>query len=1083
MWIVRLALRRPFTVAVLAIAMLLFGVMATSRMRKDIFPTGNIPVVIVVWSYPGLTAEDMERRVVLITERALSTTVNGISRIESQSISGIGIVKVYFEEDTNIGAAIAQIASGSNTITRILPPGITPPVVIQYNASNVPVAQLTLSSETLAESEIFDYGLNFIRVKLFTIPGLSIPAPYGGKQRQVMIDIDPHAVAARGLAPQDVINAVLASNLITPAGTIRIGQTEYDVTINNSPAQIAQMADFPLKLAGGAIVRLGDIARVHDGFAVQQNIVRIDGRRATYLSILRKAGASTLAVVDATHDAIPFIKATAPPGLEIKLDFDQSVFVRAAISGVVREAVIAAVLVSLMVLVFLGSWRGVIIVSTSIPLSIATGLIGLYLLGNSMNVMTLGGLALAIGMLVDDATVEIENIQRNRHLGKQVTRAILDGASQIAVPALAATSTICVVFFPVVLLTGPARFLFAALALAVVMSMLASYLLSRTLVPALADKLLPGEPLEREGKTRWDRFNLARDRAFDRFRDRYARMLDVVLGARVFAAIVAVLVLAAAVGLSTVVGTDFFPNVDAGQMRLHVRAPLGTRIEDTEHVVADIEREIREIVPADEIETIDDNIGVPSSYNLAFVQTDNLGGQDADILIALRRDHHATIGYERAIRARLERDFPGVTCYFQPADIITQVLDFGLPSPIDVEVQGPKFEALLPLARKLRDEIRRIPGTVDVHIAQALDHPALRIAVDRERAAQIGITQRDVANNMLVSLSSSSLVSPAFWLSPETQVNYLVVVQTPLAIASTIDALLATPITPGQSEPMQGSAVLDPSIPVSPLAIEPGIERVLSDVATVSPSQDESLISHDAVQRVIELRLAVDGRDLGSVADAIDHAIAGIGTLPKGVEIHVRGQVESMRSSFHKLELGVILAVVLVYLLLVVLYQSFVDPLVIIMAVPGALVGVLGMLAITGTTLNVESLMGAIMSIGVATSNSILLLSFANEVREAKRDATAIDAIREAGRTRLRPVLMTALAMILGMLPMAFGFGEGGEQNAPLARAVIGGLAVATIGTLFLVPVVYTLLARTPPKKHALEQAVKQAQQAPEPQP
>ncbi len=814
MWIVRLALRRPYSVSVLAIAMLLFGVMATSQMRKDVFPTVDIPVVIVVWNYPGLTAEDMERRVVLISERAFSTTVNGISRIESQSISGIGILKVYFEQDTNIGAAIAQISSVCNTITRILPPGITPPSIIQFNASNVPVAQMTLTSESLGESEIFDYGLNFIRVQLFTIPGLSTPAPYGGKQRQVMIDIDPQAVAARGLSPQDVVSAVLAANVITPAGTIRIGHTEYDVTINNSPSRIAQMEAFPLKLAGGAIVRLGDIAHVHDGFAVQQNIVRIDGRRASYLSILRKAGASTLAVVDAARDMIPNIKATAPEGLEIKLDFDQSVFVRAAISGVIREAVIAAVLVSLMVLVFLGSWRGVLIVSTSIPLSIATGLIGLFVLDQTINVMTLGGLALAIGMLVDDATVEIENIERNRHMNKELTRAILDGASQIAVPAMAATSTICVVFFPVVLLTGPARFLFSALALSVVISMLASYVRSRTLVPALADRLLKNEPLRLEGNTRWDRFNAARDRALDRARDIYGGMLDVVLDARLFAVVIAALIIAGAIGISTIVGTDFFPNVDAGQMRLHVRAPLGMRIEDTEHVVADIERELRTIIPADELAAIDDTIGVPTNYNLAFVQTDNIGGQDADVLIALRRDHHPTRGYERAIRDRLAEKFPGVTAYFQPADIITQVLDFGLPAPINIEVQGPRFDQLVPIARKLRDEIRKIPGTADVHIAQALDHPAMRIDVDRERAAQIGITQRDVANSMLVSLSSSSLVSPAFWLSPETAVNYIVAVQTPLAIASTLDALLFTPLTPTGQQ--QGSGALDPTVPQSP---------------------------------------------------------------------------------------------------------------------------------------------------------------------------------------------------------------------------------------------------------------------------
>jgi multidrug efflux pump subunit AcrB len=1079
MWIVRLALRRPYTVVVMAILMLLFGVLVTTRMPKDVFPTINIPVVIVVWNYPGLQAEDMERRVVLITERALSTTVNGISRLESQSIPGIGIVKVYFEQGADIGGAIAQIASVTNTATRIMPPGITPPTIVQFNASNVPVAQMTLSSETLSESEIFDHALNFIRVRLFTIPGLSTPAPYGGKQRQIMIDIDPAAIAARGESPQSVVNAVLSQNIITPAGTIRIGKTEFDVTMNNSPQQIAAMNDMPIKLDDGAIVRLGDVAHVHDGYAVQQNIVRVDGKRASYLAILKKAGASTLAVVDATKEALPLIRAAAPHGLEIRIDFDQSVFVRGAINGVLREGIIAAVLVSLMVLVFLGSWRSVLIVSTSIPLSIAVGLIGLYALGQTINVMTLGGLALAIGMLVDDATVEIENINRNRHLepDKSLTRAILDAASQIAVPALAATSTICVVFFPVVLLTGPARYLFTALALSVVISMMASYLLSRTLVPALSERLLGGEPLEPEGDSWWARANRARDRGFDRLRSFYGEVLDLLLVHRVFAVAIGVALAALGIVLAFVIGTDFFPQIDAGQMRLHVRAPLGLRIEDTEHLVGQIEAEMRKVIPADEIQTIDDNIGVPTVYNLAFVETDNVGGQDADVLVALKEPHGSTFGYQRTLRTKLAEDFPGVTFYFQPADIVTQVLDFGLPAPIDVEVEGPKFEALVPIAQKLRDEIRKIPGAVDVHIAQALDHPALHVDVDRQRAAEVGLTQRDVANSMLISLASSQLVSPSFWLSPETNVNYYVVVQTPLPKASSVDDLLATPLSSSGMGLSQGSGsqVLPGFDTVSPFTPTASVSRELGDVASITPSQDPSLISHDLVQRVLEIRLSVDQRDLGSVADAIDRVIANVGKLPPATQIHVRGQSDSMRTSFHLLELGVLLAALLVYLLLVVLFQSFTDPLVIIVAVPGALFGVMLMLALTGTTLNVESLMGTIMSIGVATSNSILLVSFANEVREADDSIDAFEAARRAGRTRLRPVLMTAGAMILGMLPMAFGFGEGGEQNAPLARAVIGGLAVATFVTLFFVPTTYTLLRKPSPHKPMLDQKIEHA--------
>ncbi|MFT3699094.1 MAG: efflux RND transporter permease subunit [Kofleriaceae bacterium] len=1078
MWIVRLALRRPYTVVVMAVLMLLFGVFATIRMPKDIFPTIDIPVVIVVWNYPGLSAEDMERRVVFITERAMSTTVNGISRVESQSIQSISVIKVYFEPGTDIGSAIAQITSVTNTVTRQMPPGMTPPNVIQYNASNVPVAQLTLTSDTLSEQQIFDHALNFIRVRLFTIPGLSTPAPYGGKQRMVMIDIDPDAVAARGQSPQDVVNAVLASNIITPGGTIRTGSTEFDVTLNNSPPKIDAMADMPLKLKDGAIVRLGDVAHVHDGFAVQQNIVRVDGKRASYLSILKKAGASTLAVVDAAKDAMPMIKAAAPDGLELRIDFDQSVFVRGAIGGVIREAVISAVLVSLMVLVFLGSWRSVLIVSTSIPLSIAVGIIGLFILGQTINVMTLGGLSLAIGMLVDDATVEIENINRNRHLDKDksITRAILDAASQIAIPALAATSTICVVFFPVVLLTGPAKYLFTSLALSVVISMIASYLLSRTLVPALSDKLLPNEPLEPEGNGWWARANKWRDRQFDRLQGFYGTCLEVVLAHRAFALICAGFVATAGVCLLFIIGKDFFPNVDAGQMRLHLRAPMGTRIEETEHIVADVEKEIRATIPADEIQVINDTIGVPTSYSLAFVQSDSVGGQDADILVALREGHGSTYGYQRELRTRLAHEFPGMLFYFQPADIITQVLDFGLPAPIDVEVTGPKFDSVVPIARKLRDEIRKIPGAVDVHIAQALDHPARHIEVDRLRAAQVGITQRDVASNMLVSLSSSQLVAPSFWLAPDTGVNYNVVVQTPIAQADSLEALLATPITSGGSTFNDDSQGVLPSVDdQSPFAQQPGVSHALGDIASVRPSLDASLISHDTVQRVLEVRLSVDQRDLGSVADGIDRVIKDIGKLPPATEIKVRGQSESMRDSFGKLELGVIFAAVLVYLLLVVLFQSFWDPLVIAVAIPGALVGCLLMLAITGTTLNVESLMGMIMSIGVATSNSILLVSFANEVRETDPKIDAMDAALQAGLTRLRPVMMTAGAMILGMLPMALGFGEGGEQNAPLARAVIGGLMVATMTTLFLVPTMYSLLRRSPPQKLELDKKLADA--------
>ena len=1065
MWIVRLALRRPYTITVAAVLLLLFGVLTVGRMRRDIFPTIDIPVVIAVWSYPGLTAEDMERRVVIISERAYSTTVNGISRIESQSTAGIGIVKIYFEPETDIGAAIAQINAVSSTALRIMPPGITAPAMIQYNASNVPVAQLTISSKNLSEQQIFDYALNFIRVRLFTVPGLATPAPYGGKQRQVMVDIDPVKAAARGLSPQDAVQALLASNLIVPAGTARIGGTEYDVTVNNSPTTIDLFNKLPVKINNGAPVLLGDIAYVHDGFIPQANIVRVNGARATYLVILKKASASTLAVVDAARELLPLIQATAPGGMELKIDFDQSVFVRAAIDGVVREAVIAAVLVSLMILLFLGSWRSVVIVSTSIPLAIVVALIALFLLGQSLNIMTLGGLSLAIGMLVDDATVAIENIHRNQALGKPLTVAVVDGSVQVATPALAATLVICIVFFPVVLLVGPAKFLFASLALSVVFSMLASYVLSRTLVPALARKL--GQSEKHETSERG--FHAGFNRLFEGFRDFYAGVLAAALRRRGFVLAILTLLVVGGAGLAMVVGLDFFPDVDAGQMRLHVRAPVGTRIEDTERIVAQIEHEIREIIPADELSTINDNIGVPINYNLAFVQTDNIGGQDAEVLVALKPDHHPTKLYMRKIRAVLPPKVPGTTFYFQSADIVSQVLSFGLPAPIDIEVEGANFARTTEIARTLRDKVKLIPGAVDVRIPQVLTHPALAITVDRERASQVGVSQRDVANNMLVSLSSSSLVSPSYWLSPDNGVNYVVAVQTPLEKAETVNDILHTPVTPsGQPGTTTGNNFAA-SQPVAP---------TLSSFASIAASNTLAKVSHDNVQRVIDVQLSVDNRDLGSVASDIDDAIASLGQLPAGTRVRVRGQSEAMLSSFKSLGLGLVLAAVLVYLLLVVLFQSFIDPFIIIIAVPGALIGVLVMLALTGTTLNVESLMGTIMSVGVAVSNSILLVSFANDHREEK-EVGPLAAALEAGRVRLRPVIMTALAMILGMIPMALGFGEGGEQNAPLARAVIGGLSFATVVTLFVVPVVYSLLRRTRPAKGRLDELFEQEMQMP----
>jgi len=1071
MWIVRLALRRPYTVAVMSLMILLLGVLSLSRMVVDIFPTIDIPVVAVVWSYNGLSPEDMERRVVLISERAYSTTVNGIERIESKSIPGVGLLKIYFQPGTDIGAAIAQISSVSSTILRITPPGMTPPNVIQFNASNIPVAQLTASSATLSEEKIWDYGLNFIRVHLFTIPGLSSPAPFGGKQREVTVDIDPVALAAKGLSPADVVSALQASNVILPAGTARIGSTEYNVLLNASPARIADFADIPVKVVGSAPVLLGEVAHVWDGFAEQANIVHVNGRRATYLAILKHADASTLAVVDATRDALPAIRAAAPEGLELRVDFDQSVFVRGAVKGVVREAIISSILVSLMILVFLGSWRSMVIVSTSIPLAIGTAIVGLDLTGNTINIMTLGGLALAIGMLVDDATVEVENIHRNRMLGKPLTVAILDGARQIAVPAIVATLAICIVFFPVVLLYGPARYLFTPLALAVVLAMLASYLLSRTLVPTLARMLMAGERHDRAAAPhgRVARFTAAfdrgRDRAFARLQEAYGGVLALVLAHRTFTLVVAGVLFACTAVLPFVVGLDFFPTVDAGLMKLHFRAPMGTRIEETERLVARVERRIREVIPADEIETINDMIGVPINYNLAFVQTDNVGGMDAELLIDLKPAHHPVAGYMRRLRDALPAEFPGSSFYFQPADIVSQVLNFGLSAPLDVQIEGADFGRTFTIARELRDRIRAIPGAVDVHIPQALDYPALRFDVDRLRAARLGVSERDVANSMLVALSSSSLVSPSYFLSPDNNVNYLVAVQVPYQRIDSVDALLGTPLTP----PAAG-ALLQPAATLAPATVAPGApSNRLGDVATLRPDVTPSQVNHYTVQRVLDVQAGVDGRDLGAVSRDIRRAIAALGPLPPGVRVTLRGQSEVMTESFRSLGLGLGLAIVLVYFLMVVLFQSWLDPFIIMMAVPGALVGILWMLAVTGTTINVESLMGSIMAVGIATSNSILLVSFANDVR-VETGASAIAAALEAGKTRLRPVLMTALAMIIGMIPMALAMGEAGEQNAPLGRAVIGGLLLATVVTLFVVPVIYSLLRTRLPEKHVLEE-------------
>ncbi len=1077
MWLVRLALRQPYTIAVLAAVILLMGVLAMQSMQVDIFPAIDIPVVAVVWTYPGLSAEDMEKRVVLLSERGLSSVVDGIERIESSSIPGIGLLRVYFQPGTDLGHAIAEIASSSSTSLRRMPRGIQPPYVLQSNASSVPVAQLTLSSTTMPEAEISDYGQNFLRLQLFTIPGLSTPAPYGGKTREITIDVNPALLVAKGLSANDVLTAVQNSNVFIPAGIARIGEREYNVALNSSPSAVEEFGAIPIKVVNGAPVTIGDVAHVADGFADQTNIVRINGRRSAFLSILKKADASTLAVVEATKAMLPTIRAVAPPSLEVNLDFDQSVFVRAAIRSVVVEGLIAALLVSLMILVFLGSWRSVLVACASIPLAIACAIIGLRATGNSFNIMTLGGLSLSIGLLVDVATITVENIHRNRAMGKPLTVSILDGAAQISLPVIMATLAICVVFFPVVLLQGPARFLFVPMALAVIIAMLAAYVLSRTLVKTLARMLLAGEIAHGHGHdvvepglaapsalSRFSyRFNSARDRAFARFQDRYSALLRTLVAHAAFTLTTAALIVAASAALVPSIGRDFFPSTDTGLMKLHFRAPSGTRIEHTEVLVAQLEDRVRRMVPAEELGTINSMIGVPASLSLAFNPTDNASGMDAEILIALKPGHHPTESYVRAIRADLAAAFPGSSVYFQTADIVSQVLNFGLSAPIDVQVQTSNLREGYRIATLLRDRIRNVPGAADVHIKQVLDYPTLRLTVDRQRASSVGLTQADVANSMLVTLSSSALVAPSFYINPTNDVNYLVAVKQPLDQMQSVGSLLNTPVTPPSA-----AQLLQRDAGGGPAEIPRAPAQTLGNISSVTDETVPNEIDHYTVARVIDVNANVEGSDLGSVVTGISRVIAGIGPLKAGVHILVRGQGEVMNETFRRLGLGLVIAILLVYMLMVVMFQSWLDPFIIMVAVPGALAGILWTLALTGTTINVVSLMGTIMAVGIAVSNAILLVSFANDLRVEQNLEPEAAAV-EAGRVRLRPVLMTALAMILGMMPMALGLGEGGEQNAPLGRAVVGGLMVATVVTLLVIPVVYARLRRAMPTKHFLE--------------
>ena len=1073
MWIVRLALRRPYSVAVMCLLVMLMGFLSIRRMAVDIFPSIDIPVVAVVWTYNGLAPEEMERRVTSLTERAMSTTVNGIQRIESQSIQGVALLRVYFQPGTDIGPSIAQVSAVCSTILRFMPPGMTPPNIIQFNASNVPVVQLTARSDTLSEQQIYDHSTNFIRMKLFTIPGLATPAPYGGRSRMIAVDIDPAKLTAQGLSPADVLTAVSSQNVITPAGLARMDTREVPILTNSSPSKVEDLRWLPVKVVAGAPVYLKDVADVYDGFADQTNIVRIDGRRAVYMAILKKADASTLAVVDAAKDALPGIQAAAPKGLELKFDVDQSEFVREAIRSVAKEALVASALVSVMIFLFIGSWRSMILVCTSIPLAILFGVIGMKLSGQTLNLMTMGGLSLAIGMLVDDATVEVENINRNQHMGKPLTVAILDGARQIAVPAIVATLSICIVFFPVVLLQGPAKYLFTPLAMAVVYSMLASYLLSRTLVPTLARMLL--DHAEPAPETLTGRFNEGREKWFGAFQDSYGRVLDRVLHHRVFALVLSAALFVVTTGLLFVIGRDFFPPVDAGIMKLHVRAHGGLRLEETEKRVAAVENAIREVVPAAQLQTISSNVGVPSSFNMAFIPTDNVTSQDAEVFISLKAGHRPTATFMKALRTELPRRFPDCIFYFQPADLVSQVLNFGIPAPIDIQVEGQNLGNDALVARRLQDAVRMVPGAVDVRQKQTLDAPAFQVDVDRYRAARMGLSQTQVANGLLVALSGNGQLAPSFFLDPSNGVNYTVQVKSPLSRVDSPQRLMDLPFSPG------GTAGLlqNPGfIPAGPDRTAPALP--LSSFADLHHVGVPNEVNHFTVMRVLDVMAGVEGRDLGGVVADIQAKIRALGPLPPGTSIRIRGQYDVMLDAFRDMGGGLLIAIALVYLLMAVLYQSWLDPFIIIFAVPGALVGILWMLAITGTTLNVESLMGAIMAVGIATSNSILLVSFANEVRAVEPGLTALEAARRAGVVRLRPVIMTALAMILGMVPMALGLGEAGSQNAPLGRAVIGGLLVATLVTLFIVPVIYSLFRTKPPTAHLLDEQFHLEQQGSE---
>ncbi len=1035
MWIVNLALKRPYTFIVMAILIVLATPFVLFTTPVDVLPEINIPVVSIIWNYTGLSAQDMANRITSVNERSLTTTVNDIEHIESQSLAGIAIIKLFLQPNANIQTAIAQTVAVEQAQLKQMPPGATPPLVISYSASSIPVIQLGLSSPRLSEQELNDTALNFLRPQLVTIPGAAVPYPYGGKSRLISVDLDTRALLAKGLTPLDVVNAVNAQNLILPTGTAKIGPKEYTVNMNGSPTTVAGLNDIPVRTVNGATTYLREVAHVRDGFSPQTNIVRENGRRGVLISILKTGSASTLSIVNTLRDLLPNAQAALPSDIKVTALFDQSVFVKAAIRGVVREAVIAAALTAAMILLFLGNWRSTCIIAISIPLSILTSLIALHALGQTINIMTLGGLALAVGILVDDATVTIENIERHLHLGTNLHDAILDGAGEIAIPALVSTLCICIVFVPMFFLTGVARYLFVPLAEAVVFAMLASYVLSRTLVPTLA-MLLMGHAHKHDPKARpnlFVRLHRRFDRSFETMRAAYIMVLSSLLVRRRLFGSLFLGFCMVSLALVFVLGEDFFPRVDAGQIRLHMRAPTGTRIEETARLADQVEKVVREVIPPNELSTVLDNLGLPySGINLSYSNAGTIGTLDGEIQVALNEDHKPSLDYIDRLRALLPQRFPGTEFFFQPADIVTQILNFGLPAAVDVQIVGSNQEGNLEIARKLLKQIRTIPGAVDSHIQQKLDEPVINLQMDRTRLQQLNLNANNVAQNVLISLSGSSQTSPGFWFNPRNGVEYNLAVQTPQYQISSVDQLLRTPVSASSTGPIQ----------------------LLGNLVQVSPQNQFAMVTHYNIRPVIDVFVSVEGRDLGSVDRQIEKLVGQArASLPRGSQIAIRGQVQTMRTSYFGLGIGVAMAIVLVYLLIVVNFQSWIDPLIIVSALPAALAGIVWMLFLTGTHLSVPALTGAIMTMGVATANSILMVSFARQRLTA--GAPPLTAALEAGASRIRPVLMTAFAMIIGMIPMALGLGEGAEQNAPLGRAVIGGLLFATVSTLFFVPLVF----------------------------